>query len=357
MHKFFKLTGVSMLAVMTTMGANAAGYTCEELVEYTSCNPGYRLVGMCPTGYVFAENICEHREMEAVVGYSEFDCQDNGAELDGVTGWYARGCIKADSATGSSGWYEDSEQTWRQQNLLTAMTCEECPAGSSCAGETLSAVPCSGGTYQPDTKQQSCLTTPAGAYSGKGATNYIYCSVGTYQPNAGQSSCKSCPAGSYCATTGLAEVSGLCADGTYSTGRADSCSSCPETNLTDLEGNPVMATTGGDGAKGVLECYIGSNTYFKDNKGIYHYKSECNAYGSFDEVNATEEEKVARCMELGGDWDGFYCWAYASHWQITDEEWCNQKGYYWEQSVEECMNCTMDFSGYDLNTGEFICHM
>ena len=43
MNKLLKLTGVSMLAIITANGANAAGYTCEELIEYTSCNPGYYL--------------------------------------------------------------------------------------------------------------------------------------------------------------------------------------------------------------------------------------------------------------------------------------------------------------------------
>ena len=43
MNKFLKLTGVSVLTIVAATGANAAGYTCEELIEYTSCNDGYYL--------------------------------------------------------------------------------------------------------------------------------------------------------------------------------------------------------------------------------------------------------------------------------------------------------------------------
>ena len=54
MNKLLKLTGVSILAVMATANANAAGYTCEELIEYTSCNTGYALLDgdcVCDGGY------------------------------------------------------------------------------------------------------------------------------------------------------------------------------------------------------------------------------------------------------------------------------------------------------------------
>ena len=54
MNKLLKLTGVSVLAIMATANANAAGYTCEELIEYTSCNTGYALLDgdcVCDGGY------------------------------------------------------------------------------------------------------------------------------------------------------------------------------------------------------------------------------------------------------------------------------------------------------------------
>ena len=48
MKNILKLTGVSVLAIVATANAYAAGYTCEELIEYTSCNPGYYLnAGEC----------------------------------------------------------------------------------------------------------------------------------------------------------------------------------------------------------------------------------------------------------------------------------------------------------------------
>jgi len=54
MNKLLKLTGVSMLAIVAASNANAAGYTCEELIEYTSCNTGYALLDgdcVCDGGY------------------------------------------------------------------------------------------------------------------------------------------------------------------------------------------------------------------------------------------------------------------------------------------------------------------
>ncbi|MBR2393833.1 MAG: hypothetical protein IKB05_05080 [Alphaproteobacteria bacterium] len=54
MNKLLKLTGVSMLAIVAATGARAAGYTCEELIEYTSCNTGYALLDgdcVCDGGY------------------------------------------------------------------------------------------------------------------------------------------------------------------------------------------------------------------------------------------------------------------------------------------------------------------
>ena len=51
MNNFFKLSTVSILALMAASNANAAGYTCEELIEYTSCNDGYYLnAGDCIEG-------------------------------------------------------------------------------------------------------------------------------------------------------------------------------------------------------------------------------------------------------------------------------------------------------------------
>jgi len=63
MHKFFKLSAVSVLAIVAASNANAAGYTCEELIEYTSCNTGYALVNSdcvrtCDAGYYLNGTAC-----------------------------------------------------------------------------------------------------------------------------------------------------------------------------------------------------------------------------------------------------------------------------------------------------------
>ena len=84
MNKLLKLTGVSMLAIMTATNANAAGYTCEELVEYTSCNPGYSLTvndTRCPDGYMYLENMC-HSYDYLYEGYSREACENEEVDMD-----------------------------------------------------------------------------------------------------------------------------------------------------------------------------------------------------------------------------------------------------------------------------------
>ena len=64
-------------------------------------------------------------------------------------------------------------------------------------------------------------------------------------------------------------------------GGAISCVSCPETNLTDFDNKPVVAITSITGATSAAACYIGSNVYFKDGKGTYHFKSNCEHQGGY----------------------------------------------------------------------------
>jgi len=107
MQKLIKLTGVSILAIMSAVNANAAGYTCEELIEYTSCNDGYHLSGKncienitctagnylttsCPEGYKHHKTWCYYDVVDKK-GFDIYDetqesCEDNG----GV--WYGPGC-------------------------------------------------------------------------------------------------------------------------------------------------------------------------------------------------------------------------------------------------------------------------
>ena len=389
MHKFLKLSAVSIVAIVAASNANAAGYTCEELVEYTSCNPGYYLGNAkCPAdtnvgttdekSYKYAQSICVDHAWDVgagegvYYGYTEKECSviscivnedydlcmESAAESgSGSNDYYEFGCVEFG--------YNDGDGRYATGNVLTpsGFDCVECPAGSSCAGGTATAQECYGGTYQPNTGQSSCLTTPAGNYSGGGATNYTACAAGKYQPSAGQSSCLRCPVGSYCATTGLTAVSGVCADGSYATGGATSCTQCLATGLIDANGNEVLATTGGTGAGSLAACYVSPDTHFKNDKGTYHYKSDCSAYNltPFDSSTATEEEIIARCTELGGDWgySGWYGYDVCSgdgDVPSTEEE-CSQVSgsAWWEDNGDGTGYCVCDVWHIDLNTGKFAC--
>jgi len=63
MNKLLKLSAVSMLTIVATTAANAAGYTCEDLIEYTSCNENYALVDgdcilSCGPGSISSNQSC-----------------------------------------------------------------------------------------------------------------------------------------------------------------------------------------------------------------------------------------------------------------------------------------------------------
>jgi len=142
MNKIFKLTGVSMLAIMATVGANAAGYTCNELIEYTSCKSGYYLnagqCSICPAG--------------------------------------------AACAGGSAPFYKCKEGMY--QPLEGQDMCLYAPAGSYSSGVGSTTVePCAGGTYNPYTGRSSCIPCPAtggdalAVTGATGATNVSDCYV------------------------------------------------------------------------------------------------------------------------------------------------------------------------------------
>jgi len=293
MQKILKLSGVSVVAILTAINANAAGYTCEELIQYTSCNPGYYL-GNCPDGYTYGVSWC----YDDVELSPDWECNDEycSSEEDrryscNESGpFYGVGCFRNDVI-------EDLNENWDQSpyyqleleelpdgafiSASDGANCGECPAGSYCVGgdaTTAVATPCVAGTYQPNTKQTSCIDAPVGNYvAGTGATSYTACAMGSYQPTAGQESCLTCPAGSYCAGTGLTQPSGKCNIGSYSGGGATTanCTACPATDLTDKDGATVVATTATTGSTSFSACYVGEEYYFTDTKGTYHYKSDC----------------------------------------------------------------------------------
>jgi len=290
MNKILKLTGVSMLAIMATANANAAGYTCEELIEYTSCNPGYSLKPICPDGYTYATDWCVDGGGYFATDITPEDCVEGS--------WYGEGCAE----TGVEGGDFIS---------MSASQCNLCQAGYICAGDTADATPC--------------------------------------------------PAGSYCATTGLAQPTGLCALNTYSTGGATACISCPDTDLTDKDGKTVVAKTATTGTDSPSKCFVDPDAYFKNTKGIYHFKSNCSYVYRFDSATATEEEKEARCEELGGTWEyheGFeqyYCYANINP---DSEELCTQYGGWWDNGCDEtpCYTCQCEVGvTYDLTSGRMGC--
>ena len=267
MQKLIKLSAVSMLAIMTVNGANAAGYTCEELIEYTSCNTGYYLndgeciegttcgagnyLSACPSGYKLYTGYCGTTGMNPwsiseISGYTYEECAEAAAENGQEPYYLSRACGIEYGYNG-----EDSLEYDIQE--AGDVTCTACPAG-------------------------------------------------TYQNAAGQYECIECPDGSYCAGTGLTAVSGKCADGTYSGAGASACSTCPATGLTDSSGNSVVAITGMTGATSAAACYVSPNTSFADAKGIYRYKTNCSL--RIWELELDTEEK---CTEFGLEWaDGTF---------------------------------------------------
>jgi len=257
MQKILKLTSVSMLAIVAASGANAAGYTCEELIEYTSCNPGHWLqttTKQCPTGYSYFTGVCNHIEQDVLyLGLDNVDC--SGFDSNSTTYW-DEACIKWNNGDASSNCDADEcsrDFEYTEPSPYTVKTCNECPAGSICSGGTAGATPC--------------------------------------------------PAGSYCAKAGLSTVSGQCSKGTYSVGGAVSCSTCPATDLTDKDGATVVATTLTTGATTPSACVVGEEHYFTDAKGTYHFKSDCGLTPWKINVSTQEECEI---LGEGWQWDEEY---------------------------------------------------
>jgi len=213
MQKILKLSTVSILAVMTANGAHAAGYTCEELIEYTSCNAGYYL-SVCPDGYSYFSKAC-YESGGVFNTETQSECEN---EIIGT--WYGAGCANIN------------------ENDYVADSLDF--------------------NFIPTTSTKSCWQCQAGTYCANGAT----------RPT-------TCPAGSYCATAGLSAVTGVCAVGSFAGAGATECTSCPVTQLTDINGNTVSATTASTGSTHILACIVTPDAEFADDKGIYHFKSDC----------------------------------------------------------------------------------
>ena len=311
MNKILKLTGVSMLAIVAASNANAAGYTCEELIEYTSCNQGYYLnsgkciesatcgagnylMETCPDGYVYSDAWC--LDAEWVNAWSKEECEDFGAK------WYGAGCVKGD---------KDDPDSWMWAGA----------SGFDASVMSVTCTPCAAGSYQPSAGQYECSV----------------CVAGTYQPESGKTSCIDAPVGNYVAGVG-----------------ATAYTACPVTGLTDKDGNTVVATTASTGSTSPAACVVGEEHYFTDTKGTYHYTSDC-WYAAWD-ISVTTEEQCALIAaresvvtDTEWVWDGENCRLegvghnVSSSFAPATEEECNEAiipsggmGYvYWEDN--QCM--------------------
>jgi len=292
MNKFLKLTGVSMLAIMTASGANAAGYTCEELIEYTSCNPGYYLnntVSLCPEGSTYGTGYCGWRDSDPEINVSEENCTGSGVS------YIAEVCYEFDEG--------GTINVVAEPNHATANTCSECPAGS-------------------------------------------YCPAGSESPTP-------CPAGSYCAGTKLGAVSGVCAIGSYSLAGATACTTCPESDLTDANGNVVSVTTASTGSTSSSACFVAKGTLFKDSKGIYKYTDNCE-HGNWPDYSSLVISSEAECEARGWSVETDGCYVYgddnvvpktedgcsAAQGESWDGETCDctySWGFRWGEPGIECM--------------------
>jgi len=298
MQKILKLTGISMLAIMATANANAAGYTCEELIEYTSCNPGYALsMGgyICPDGYVYKTGICNDAESYYYGVSSLENCEPYTVESPSE--WWAGACVKEDAlqeGCDSHCWIaNEPEDEVIFVDGYTPSSCNECLAGYYCAGGTAGATPC--------------------------------------------------PAGSYCATAGLSQPTGKCNVGTYSTGGATACTSCPASDLIDANGNVVSVTTASTGSTSSSECFVAKGTLFKDEKGIYKYTDNCK-HGNYMDWNSITINNESECTMIGGEWyadDGneeYFC--YLDNIIPETEEECVAVGLEWvDAEMDSACGC------------------
>ena len=223
MNKILKLSGISMLAIMAAANANAAGYTCEELIEYTSCNPGYTLSGGmclrtcdagyglnagCPDGYSFGYSLCKEdvgREYNVYMVSSRSACEPE--DNDGAYEFLGDGC-----------WFQTDISDFDFIPVdATNLTCVACPVGA------------------------------------------------------------------------------------YSTGGVATCVSCPATDLTDKNGKVVVATTATSASTSSSACFIDPNVTFADDKGEYHYKSNC-THGSYPFMFPAEYDDIAGEYECPANW-------------------------------------------------------
>ena len=307
MNKLLKLTGVSMLAVVATTNANAAGYTCEELIEYTSCNAGYYLTlaangtaMVCPDGYptMLTNGICiEHYEEKILTSVtSEEDCYYEDPNGNNAAEWTPGiFCVS-----------ETNDYTTLVEGSTYGYTCIQCPAGSICAGGDV----------------ENAVATP-------------------------------CPAGSYCATAGLSTPTNVCAKGSYSLAGATTCTECPASILTGANGNAVSVTTEDTGSTSSSACYVAKGTTFENEKGTYKYTDNCAYSGAiqfYEPSNGTCADGYYYSEAYEGV-NGVVISDTGCYLIPTNEESCNQASGWW---TGETCECDMEWYG-DAVSGIYDC--
>ena len=297
MNKFLKLTGVSMLAIMTASGANAAGYTCEELIEYTSCNPGYYFsTDKCSKDAMYITGVCDWTEFYDNVSWNmtEEECYE---EESGAI-YRTEACLRAESVDEDNSYAEGVYVT--EVNLAS---CFECTAGSYCTGGTADAT--------------------------------------------------LCPAGSYCAGDKLDAPTGVCAKGFYAEAGATTCTECPASILTGANGNAVSVTTEDTGSTSSSACYVAKGTTFENEKGTYKYTDNCAYSGAiqfYEPSNGTCADGYYYSEAYEGG-NGVVISDTGCYLIPTNEESCNQASGWW---TGETCECDMEWYG-DAVSGIYDC--
>ena len=261
MNKLLKLTGVSVVAIMTAMGANAAGYTCEELIEYTSCNDGYVLTSDDWTGKCVEVPTCN------AGSFANASCPDGY--------WLATGVC--------------------ENQVGPAETKEKCDEY--------------GGTWYD-----------------------VLCALNGQDPD---------------------DTTGAPLPVSYA------CSACPATGLTDKDGKTVVATTAGAGATSPAACYVGSEYYFTDTKGTYHYTDDCK-YSSFslkDIKTETDCEEFSEAIGEGWGWDGSICAYYGNDTALapTTQENCEAANGEWYVDLQSGISAYCECMTWGIRDGALNC--
>lgn len=153
-------------------------------------------------------------------------------------------CSRGEYSTGSSGCIACPVGTYSSNVGTSPDSCLTCPAGKQCTSTgTFTPVDCLPGNYS--TAGSACTACAAGTYSTtSGTISCTKCPAGTYQTTPGQQYCNDAGKGYYSPSDG-AITHIICAAGTFSSGRAISCTPCP-------------SGYSGAGASSCTDCKAGS---------------------------------------------------------------------------------------------------